>query len=139
MTSLAVIEKGMSSIEKYLKILERYKKLSLDEIKNDIDKRGALERYLYLAVQATLDLAEAIIAYKNLRRPSTFAESFEILEENRILERDLAQKMVKMAKFRNLITHDYENINYNQIIDVLRNDLDDVEEFLTQAKKILNI
>jgi len=52
-----------------------------DEIQDDIDLKGAVERHLYLAAQSTIDLAEALIAFRNLRKPATIAEIFRILQE----------------------------------------------------------
>ncbi|MBI3353918.1 MAG: DUF86 domain-containing protein [Nitrospirae bacterium] len=132
MTSLSVIENKISSVKKYLRILERYKRYSQDEIVNDIDKKGAVERYLYLAVQASIDLAESVIAYKNLRRPSTMSDSFYILQEEGIISIELTEKMVKMTGFRNIIAHDYEKLNYAIVYDVLQNRLIDIEDFLNR-------
>lgn len=78
MSNLKVIENKKSAIRKYLKILQRYRKRSKKEIEGDIDIKGAVERYLYLAVQSTIDLAEAIIAYKSFRKPTTMSEAFYI-------------------------------------------------------------
>jgi uncharacterized protein YutE (UPF0331/DUF86 family) len=100
MTNLSVIENKISSVRKYLKILERYRTYSQKEIADDIDRRGAVERYLYLAMQATIDLAEAVIAFKNLRKPSTMSESFHILAEADILSQDVTGQMVGMTGFR---------------------------------------
>jgi uncharacterized protein YutE (UPF0331/DUF86 family) len=136
MTSLSVIENKISSVKKYLRILERYKRCSQDEIVNDIDKKGAVERYLYLAVQASIDLAESVIAYKNLRRPSTMSDSFYILQEDGIISIELTEKMVKMTGFRNIIAHDYEKLNYAIVYDVLQNRLIDIEDFLNRISSI---
>ncbi len=136
MTSLSVIENKISSVKKYLRILERYKRYSQDEIVNDIDKKGAVERYLYLAVQASIDLAESVIAYKNLRRPSTMSDSFYILQEDGIISIELTEKMVKMTGFRNIIAHDYEKLNYAIVYDVLQNRLIDIEDFLNRISSI---
>ncbi|MEK6682146.1 MAG: DUF86 domain-containing protein [Nitrospirota bacterium] len=136
MTSLSVIENKISSVKKYLRILERYKQYSQDEIVNDIDKKGAVERYLYLAVQASIDLAESVIAYKNLRRPSTMSDSFYILQEDGIISIELTEKMVKMTGFRNIIAHDYEKLNYAIVYDVLQNRLPDIEDFLNRISSI---
>jgi hypothetical protein len=46
MTNLSTIENRISAVQKYLKILERYKKYSRKEIETNIDLRGAIERYL---------------------------------------------------------------------------------------------
>jgi uncharacterized protein YutE (UPF0331/DUF86 family) len=136
MTSLSVIENKISSVKKYLRILERYKRYSQDEIVNDIDKKGAVERYLYLAVQASIDLAESVIAYKNLRKPSTMSDSFYILQEEGIISIELTEKMVKMTGFRNIIAHDYEKLNYAIVYDVLQNRLPDIEDFLNRISSI---
>ena len=136
MTDLTVVENKISSVKKYLKILERYKKYSLQEIEADLDLKGAVERYLYLAVQATIDVAEATIAYKNLRKPATMGEAFQILSEEGLIPNDLAEKMVKMTGFRNIIVHDYEKINYDILYEVLQKGLKDIEKLLLAIKKI---
>ncbi len=91
MTSIAVIENKISSTRKYLDILENYKQFSRDDITNDIDRKGAVERYLYLVMQASIDLSEAVISYKKFRKPSTMSESFHILEEADIIPSDLRE------------------------------------------------
>lgn len=136
MTNLSIIENKISSAKKYLKILERYQKYSQEEIENDIDRRGAVERYLYLAAQSAIDLADTIIAYKNFRKPSTLSESFHILEENGTISPELTEKMVKMTGFRNVVAHDYEKINYGIIYDVLKNRLGDIEIFIEKIASL---
>lgn len=136
MTNLAVIENKISAIRKYLKILERYKKYSRDEIAENLDIRGAVERYLYLAVQAVIDLAEAVIAYRNFRKPTTMSEAFHILNEENIITSQLTEKMVKMVGFRNVMAHDYEKINYDIVYDVLQKRLKDIEEFIGKIEAV---
>lgn len=136
MNNLAVIENKISSIKKYLKILEGYKKYSREEIENNVDVKGAIERYLYLAAQATIDLAEAVIAYKKFRKPSTMAESFDILKEEKIISGEMAEKMTGMTGFRNVIAHDYEKINYDLVYRIIQQDIKDVEGFIDIVAKI---
>ena len=65
MSNRAIIENKISHIRKYLRILDGYQKYSRKKIEGNIDLKGAVERYLYLAAQATIDLSEAVVAYKN--------------------------------------------------------------------------
>lgn len=136
MSNLVVIENKISSIRKYLKILDGYKKYSKEEIENDVNIKGATERYLYLAAQATIDLAESVIAYKKFRKPSTLAESFDILKEEKIISGEMAEKMTGMTGFRNVIAHDYEKINYDLVYRIIQQDIKDVEEFIDIVAKI---
>jgi len=139
MTNLMLIEDKISSIKKYLKILERYKKLSRKEIEQNIDLRGAVERYLYLVTQATIDLAETIIAYKKFRKPTTYSENFDILKEETVISTDLTKNMIDMTGFRNIMTHDYDKLDYKKIYDVLKNKLTDIEKFVKSVSKYLSI
>lgn len=94
MTNIEVLENKISQVKKYLQILEGYKKYRQDEIENDLTLKGALERYLYLAIQSTIDLGEVLISFKKLRKPSTLAESFIVLREAGVLSEELTEKMV---------------------------------------------
>jgi len=137
MTGLDVIEKGISNVKKYLSILDNYKNISIENLENDLTLRGAVERYLYLSVQTTIDLAEAIISYKELRRPATFSESFEILNRHNIISKNAEKNMIQMARFRNRIAHDYGDINYRVIHDILTNRITDIDSFLKEISKNL--
>lgn len=136
MSNLIVIENKISEARKYLIILERYKQYSQEKIVNDIDIKGALERYLYLATQSIIDLADAIISYKKFRKPTTLSESFFILNEEKVISKELTEKMVKMTGFRNTIAHDYGKLNYDIVYNTLHNNLKDIEEFLETASRV---
>ena len=135
MTEKEVIENRISKVRKYLSILDNYKDSLPENLHSDITLRGAVERYLYLAVQATIDLAQAIISYKDFRKPSTFSEAFEVLRENNLINASLEEQMIMMTGFRNRITHDYGDINSIILHDILVNHLKDIEEFLEETSK----
>ena len=81
-------------------------------------------------------MAEAIVSYKNWRKPETLGETFSVLAENRLISNDLADKLIRMVGFRNIIAHDYEKINYEIVLDVLQNRLSDIEGFLKIADNL---
>lgn len=135
MTSLIVIENKVSSIGKYLGILNGYKKYSQQEIESSVDLKGAVERYLYLAIQSTIELAEAVISDRGFRKPATMSESFHILNEEGLISNELTEDMVKMTGFRNVVSHDYEKMDYGIVYDVLQNKLGDIENFVSVIAK----
>lgn len=139
MSSLSVVETKISNIQKYLKLLSRYKGFSQKEIQENPDLKGAVERYLYLAAQATLDLGETIIAFKEFRRPGTYTDVFYILEEENFIPKSLSEKLVNMTKFRNVIAHDYEKVNFGIVYDALKNRLVDIENLLISVKDKLSL
>lgn len=135
MTNINIIENKISSVKKYLAILENYKKYTAKDMSGDLTLKGAVERYLYLATQATLELGEAFIALKKLRKPSVYSETFEILKEANIIDNKLTEKLVNMVGFRNAIAHDYEKLDLDIMYDVLQNKLIDIENFVNSIEK----
>lgn len=137
MSNKDTIENKISLVRKYLARLEVYKKYSREEIENDQFISGSLERYLYLGVQTAIDTAEAIIAYRGLRKPTTLRENFEVLSEAKIIEDELSTKLMNMVGFRNIIAHDYTRLDYAVVYDVLNNRLEDINEFLKVVEKAI--
>ena len=135
MTSVHIIENKLGAVRKFVDQLNTYKNLSPTEIQNDATLRGAVERYLYLAAQATIDAAEATIAYRGYRKPTANRECFEVLFENGILTQQLLENLVKMAAFRNMLAHAYDKIDYSIVSRVLINSLSDLDEFILAVKK----
>jgi len=139
MTNFSVIENRISLIKKYLKILKRYQKFSREQIEKDVDIRGMVERYLYLGIQASIDLGGAIISLKNFRKPTVLSENFYILEEEKIISKKLAEEMANLVGLRNILSHQYGKINYDIVYDVLQNKLGIMEEFINRIKRKLKI
>ena len=135
MTNLSVIENKISAVRKYSGILQRYQQRTQQEIENNIELRGTVERYLYLITQTVIDLAEAVISLKDYRKPTTLAETFRILNEAGMIDQTLTEKMVKMTGFRNIIAHDYEDLDYSVVYRVLHSGIEDIHTFLEHIQE----
>ena len=104
-------------------------------MKNNKKYYRSLERSLYLSVQATIDLADAVVSLKKLRKPTSLSESFDILQEQNIIARDLTNKLVSMTGFRNVLAHGYTRVDFNRVYEILHNGLKDIEDFIENIQK----
>ncbi len=138
MTSKAFITKRVNLVKKYLEIIRRLAKFSKDDIQNDDMIRGSVEWYVYIICQICIDLANIVIGYKDERKPISMNESFLILAEEKIINSNLVDTMMKLVEIRNMLAFDYDKINYDIIVDVLNNKVKDIDKFvLVIEKKIL--
>ncbi len=71
-------------------------------------------------------------------RAVEYKEIAERLGDTGIVEKDFAkEKLVPMAKLRNLLVHQYADIDPEQIYNIVHNHLQDIEAFLMKIGELL--
>lgn len=139
MTNIETLRKKISEIEKYFQKTLKYRQYSPKELKDDDEHYRTAERYLYLLCQATIDFAEAVISHYSYRLPGNYGEIFLILQENDLINRDLAGKMIKMAGFRNILAHAYGEVKFEEFYLILIKDSDDIKKFVEEIKQKIKV
>lgn len=131
------IHHRIGRIREHLAFLRSIKDRCRERFEADRIYRGALLHYLYLLADSCIVLAELIIKHRKLRPPQSYAEAFDILGENEILEAGFAYRFAAIAGFRNFLAHDYEKISGDFVCGNILASLDDVDEFLQQVERHL--
>lgn len=108
---------------------ERDKVHSFKEYSDDIRLRRAMERSLQIAVEVCLDIGRRIIAQEGFRYPEDNADVFRVLYEEKVVSSKLLAALIDMAKFRNLVVHDYARIDDAKVYAILKKRLGDFDAF----------
>ena len=87
-------------------------------------------------IETCVDIAGHVISDKAFRTPTSYSDAFKVLHENTVLPKDLFNKMDRMAKFRNIVVHHYDNIDAEIVVGILKRDLDD---FIGFRKAIVSL
>ena len=130
-----VVLAKISSIKKCIKRIKDTTKLEPESLENNFDIQDIFVLNLQRAIQATFDITNIIIKEYNLELPVSYKKGFAILEKHNFIDAKIMEKMIKMAGFRNIAVHDYENINVEVLKSILKNNLQDFEDFYTQILK----
>lgn len=85
---------------------------------------------LQQAIQVAIDLAAHLLADRPAHRPGTLAGLFDTLAEQGVVDRDLAQRLAAMARFRNLLVHRYADLDMARFWEIATGDLHDIDAFL---------
>jgi len=96
---------------------------------DDFDRQDIFVLNLQRAVQATIDIAVHIVSDKGWGVAKALKENFSILEENKVISKDLADKLKNMVGFRNLAVHDYSELNIDILKNIMTHSLKDLETF----------
>jgi len=91
--------------------------------------RRAVERTLHLAIEACLDIGQHVIAREGFRLPEDNKDVIAVLGENDVIPGALLPNLIAMARFRNMIVHDYARIDDQIVLDIVKRRLGDFDAF----------
>ena len=122
----------LSDISSSVSRLKKLGQLSKEEFLSDEDSQDIARSRLITAVEAALNICFHVTAKAFNQVPNDYSECFYLLGKHEIISSDLAQRLSKMARFRNRIVHLYWEIDYDQIYEFLQHNLDDLEQYSEQ-------
>jgi uncharacterized protein YutE (UPF0331/DUF86 family) len=128
-----VLRRRLDALLKYLDRLERFKTVDRKLFVGDPDTHHLAERYLHLAIESVLDIANHLIADAGLEAPETYRDAFAILARHGLIDAPLAPRLQAWAGFRNVLVHAYLAIDHGIAFEAITHDLDDLRRFAEAA------
>jgi uncharacterized protein YutE (UPF0331/DUF86 family) len=89
----------------------------------------ALERGLQIAAQALFDIGNHVLAGAFSARPKDYAEIAPELVRRGVIAKELATRLQGLAGFRNLLVHEYVELDPMRVRALLNTRLDDFADF----------
>ena len=87
--------------------------------------------------EASLDIGQQIIAQEGFRTPDDNKDVFVVLSEENVLPAELLSELIQMARFRNLIVHDYARIDNLIVHSILKQRLGDFDRYAQAVLRYL--
>ena len=115
-------------------IIER----SLNRMKEEYSYNPQLDNYTHIdamilnierACQASIDLAMHLVAENHAGMPQTSADAYILLEKAKIISKDITKAMINMTGFRNIVIHEYQEIDMNILRAIAENEYKSLIEF----------
>lgn len=88
-------------------------------IRADEDRLAALKYYLVTSIEGCLDAAQHICASEGLGPPSDNADAMRLLGKHGWIPTELAASMSSAVRFRNLLVHEYGQIDDERVVGYL--------------------
>ena len=129
MVDRPLILRKLDSLSLYAKQLAEFRGVGLEEYTRDWKVQRIVERTLQMAVETCADIANHLISDESLRAPLSVADTFAVLREAGIVSDSLHGALVKMAKFRNVVVHQYDEVDAEIVIAILAKHLGTFDAF----------
>ena len=137
MTDKEKLAKYINELNTYLKHLDELKRYPLDEFLANWEIFGLADRQLHLALETFLTIGEMIISEFDFAKPDTYADIPRILFENKVVGKQLKDQLVDLARFRNVLVHDYLYLNHEKVYEHLQKDSKIIKKFIDAVKKFV--
>jgi uncharacterized protein YutE (UPF0331/DUF86 family) len=127
----------LDALESYLAELRSFRACSRVPFIEQPALHHLAERYLHLACEAVIDIAQHVIADQGYTQATSYRNAVEVLGEEGMIDRDLAERLKRWMGFRNILVHLYLQIDHGRVYDAIQEDLGDLEAFATRMSRLL--
>lgn len=135
MVDRELVLRKLAEIELYVSQLSEFAHLTAEAYRSDWKAQRIIERTLQMAIETCLDVSHHVIADRGLRVPKTYAETFDVLAESSLLQPGLRRSMVAMTGFRNVLVHEYAEVDAEVVVRLLNEHLGDFGAFVAAAQE----
>lgn len=121
-----VIRRRLQRLDEYISILERLRSYTLEEFLAEPERYGSAERFLQLAIEALLDMGSHVIAELGLGSVEAYSDIPKILAREGYIGQELADRWIRMIGMRNILVHEYLDIDRKLVYMALKDHLGDI-------------
>jgi len=132
-----LIMRKLAELETYINQMKEYSSITVKDYAKDWKMQRIIERTLQMMIELCVDIANHIIADRKYRVPTSYSDTFQVLEEEGIISKKHYKTMKNMAQFRNIIVHHYDKIDEAIVVNILRQNLKDFLEYRDSILKII--
>lgn len=130
MVDKELLSRKISRLRSYTEALKSAEDIDWEKYKSDLRAKAFVERYLHLAIEEVIDIANHLISFFKWREPTGYRDLFQILKEHGIMSEKDLPTFQNMASFRNMLVHRYETIDEELVFGLFKKRLDDFELFI---------
>jgi len=127
-----LITRRTADIKRALQALAGYAALSEDSFLADAAILAAAKYQLLVAVGAAQGICIHLAARVAMTAPSNYADCFLLLVRPGLITQELAAKLAALAKFRNLLVHQYADVDDRRVYAIINREVEDLEVYVAQ-------
>lgn len=136
--NIKLIEDRISFINKAVARLQRLSALQENAFLEG-DAPAIAESYLRRSLEALFDIGRHIIAKTAGKAAVEYKEIARVLGDCRIVSKELAEKLVLMAGYRNRLIHFYHEVGDKELYFIVTDHLNDLREFVNEIKEFIKV
>jgi len=102
-----VVKLRLDTILERISRLKTIQKLTEEQFLSDEIMQSFAERNLQIIAQAVIDICTHLVAHNHWGSPKTYTDAVKVVAHHKIIESDLADRLIDFVKLRNVLVHLY--------------------------------
>jgi uncharacterized protein YutE (UPF0331/DUF86 family) len=131
------LSERLKQLDKYLQILQSMQSYSGKEFRGEPEHYGATERFLHLATKAINDMVSHVIAEEQWGSVDQYSDLSRLFGSEGYIDDAQRDQWIRMIGFRNVLVHDYLDVDREIVYTVPQEDLDDLDQLKRLFAKFL--
>lgn len=135
MVDSILLMKKISKIEYHISRIQKYNDIEYEDFISNEDVKDIILHNLFITIQYMIDMVTHIIADDQLGEMAFVSDCADILHKEKILNEGERENLRKIIGFRNIIAHQYGDVDYKIVYFVMKDGLKDLSRIL---KKVID-
>jgi uncharacterized protein YutE (UPF0331/DUF86 family)/predicted nucleotidyltransferase len=127
-----IVRRKLATVEQTVDRLQDWMPLTSDLLARDIRLQWAVERGLQIAAEAVFDTGSHVLAGQFREIIDEYAQIPPRLAARGVIAPETAQRLTGLAGFRNVLVHDYADVDLGKVVEALER-LHDLEAFALEV------
>lgn len=132
-----MIHSKLDLIQENMKLIEELSQIKPENLKNNRRDLQAAKHSLQEAIEASIDIASHIISTEGYRKPKNYRDTFQVLEEENVINQELSDRLKDLAGFRKIIVHEYGKIDVKRLHEILNVESKALKEYSKRTLELL--
>ena len=133
------IRKMVSSMRVAVIQLSDLRRLNEKDFLNDSHKIASAKYNFIIGIEAAIDIGNHIISQNGFRAPEDYADTFTVLGEHGVVDKEFVRVLKNMARFRNRLVHLYWDVEDKQVYEIMQTRVGDFKTFLNHVSSFLGL
>lgn len=133
----ATVEQRLRKLEEQVALLKELQGVDRERFLSDPHEHIYALHLLQTAIQCILDIGTHLTSALNLGRVEEYRDVARLLAQGGIIPSEFQETLERMIGLRNLIIHEYLEIDYEQIHRIIQENLEDLKAFAEHMEALL--
>jgi uncharacterized protein YutE (UPF0331/DUF86 family) len=130
MVSHQIIKKKINAIQHNLARIKSFQPFSQEEFLANEDIKDIITHNLFVMLQNVIDIGTHLISDAGMEEPAYLSDIPDLLLKGKVIPQELAGPLQAMIGLRNLIAHEYGDLDFKIIYTIVTENLGDINTFL---------